>query len=227
MSLARRILLINPNSSSTTTAMMVDIARAAAPDSYEIAGVTATRAPRMIVDPSALRAAAAEVAEIAVVHSGECDGIIVAAFGDPGLATIRAKGTIPATGIGESAMLAAADGGRRFGVATTTPSLEAEIDALAAGLGLKEQYARSRFTAGDARQLTADAVRLRESLADTVRTCIEQDGAEAVIIGGGPLGQVAVELQAMFEVPIIAPIRAAVLRVIAMMPGAGSHDVKV
>jgi Asp/Glu/hydantoin racemase len=46
---AFRILLINPNSSTTTTDMMVAIARDTAGDRAIITGATATRAP-----PSAL-----------------------------------------------------------------------------------------------------------------------------------------------------------------------------
>jgi len=43
-----------------------------------------------------------------------------------------------------------------------------------------------------------------------------QDGAEAVI-GGGPLGEVARELQPMFTVPVIAPIPSAVRRIIRLI----------
>lgn len=54
-----------------------------------------------------------------------------------------------------------------------------------------------------------------------VRECIELDGAEAVIIGGGPLGQAAEQLQPMFDTPIIAPIPCAMERVLGLLP-AGS-----
>jgi Asp/Glu/hydantoin racemase len=39
--------------------------------------------------------------------------------------------------------------------------------------------------------------------------CIEQDGARAVIIGGGPLAQSAQALQSRLAVPVINPIIAA------------------
>ncbi len=106
---ARRILLINPNSFGATTAMMVAIAKSAATDGFDIAGATATRAPRMIVSAEALDAAAPEVEEIARAGQDSCDGIIVAAFGDPGLAGIKAAMNLPAVGIGESSMREAAE----------------------------------------------------------------------------------------------------------------------
>ncbi|QHP72831.1 aspartate/glutamate racemase family protein [Bradyrhizobium sp. LCT2] len=212
-----RILLINPNSLEATTAMMVAIARSAAVAGFDIVGATATRAPSMIVSAEALEAAAAEVEEIARTHRASPDGIIVAAFGDPGLAGIRAAMKLPAVGIGESSMLEAAAGGRRFGVATTTPLLKSKIDALPEALGLRSRYTGTRFAEGDPQELMRDPAQLRAALAGAVEACIAKDGAEAVIIGGGPLGEAARELQPMFTVPVIAPIPSAVRRIIRLV----------
>ena len=212
-----RILLINPNSSVATTEMMVAIARSATVDDVDIDGATATRTPQMIVTPDALDAASTEVLEIAQSNRHVCDGVIVAAFGDPGLPGIKAAMKRPAVGIGESSMLAAAENGRRFGVATTTPLLEARIDALPDALGLRSRYTGVRFAQGDPQDLMGEPARLRAALAGAVEACIAQDGAEAVIIGGGPLGEAACELQPMFTVPIIAPIPSAVARIIRLI----------
>lgn len=213
----RRILLINPNSLEATTAMMVAIARSEVPDGFDIVGATATRAPPMIVSADALDAAAPEVEEIAGAHRNLYDGMIVAAFGDPGLTGIRSALKLPAVGIGEASMRAAAEGGRRFGVATTTPLLEARIDALPEALGLRSSYTGTHFADGDPHDLMRDPERLRAALAGAVEACIVQDGAEAVIIGGGPLGEAARKLQPMFTVPIIAPIPSAVARIIGLI----------
>jgi Asp/Glu/hydantoin racemase len=50
-----------------------------------------------------------------------------------------------------------------------------------------------------------------------VAECFEIDHAETVIIGGGPLGQAAIALARSFSRPIIAPIPAAMRRLIGMM----------
>ncbi|MDN3278066.1 aspartate/glutamate racemase family protein [Frankia sp. RB7] len=212
-----RILLINPNSLEATTTMMVAIATSVAIDGFDIVGATASRAPAMIMTPDALDTAAPEVEEIALAHQGSCDGIIVSAFGDPGLAGIKSALKLPAVGIGESSMLEAADGGRRFGVATTTPLLKTKIDALPETLGLQPRYTGTRFADGDPQELMRDPARLRAALAAAVDACIVQDGAEAVIIGGGPLGEAARELQPMFIVPVIAPIPSAVRRLMGLI----------
>lgn len=211
------ILLINPNSSQATSSMMLAIAERAVTGSLAVAVATARRNPQMIVTPQQLTAAADEVIEIGAAHGDGCLGIIVSAFGDPGLAALKARVDIPVVGICEASMIEAARNGRTFGVATTTPELIEAIDERALDLGLAGQYTGIRCTQGDPLALAGDELRLREALGEAVRQCIELDGAEAVIIGGGPLGQAAEQLQPHFATPIIAPIPCAVERVLGLM----------
>jgi allantoin racemase len=203
------ILLINPNTSTRTTAMMVEIAQAAAGAAGAVRGATASVGVPMIVNEEELAASAPEVLRIARQEGPGISGIIVSAFGDPGLDLIRNELTAPAVGLCEASMREASIGARRFGVATVTPGLAGAIGRKAAGLGLGALYAGIRLTEGDPRELAADPVRLEEALAGAVEACIRLDGAEAVIIGGGPLGQAASALGPRFRVPIIAPIAAA------------------
>jgi len=198
-----RLLLINPNSSQATTDMMVAMA------GFGVTGITATGAPPMITTAEALDAAAAEVVQIGLREAPGHDAVIVAAFGDPGVAELRAAG-LRVVGICEAAMRNAAEGGRRFAVATTTPGLVARIDAKAAALGWSAQYAGCWLTPGDPLALSADPELLREALAKAVAAAISEGKAEAVIIGGGPLSAAAAALEKRFAVPVIAPVAAAV-----------------
>ncbi|MBW4090672.1 MAG: aspartate/glutamate racemase family protein [Proteobacteria bacterium] len=212
-----RIVLINPNTSVATTAMMRAIAGATAPPGVAIAGITARRGVPMITEAAELAASAAEVEAIGLRYAGDADGIVVAAFGDPGLAALRRQIPIPVAGICEAAMREAAwpDGradrptGRRFGVATITPGLAGPIAARARDLGLADLYTGIRLTEGAPAALAADPPALEAALAEAVDLCIRRDGAEAVVIGGGPLGAAAGALAERWAVPIIAPIPAA------------------
>ena len=206
----RDILLINPNTSTSTTEMMVRIASDGLPAGFRVRGATVDAGPSMIVDERELDAAAAEVERTWRAVGGDCAGVIVGAFGDPGLAQVRAASRVPAVGLCEAAMREASQGGRRFGIATVTPSLVVPIDARADALGLRAVYTGIRLTEGDPRALAAAPQALEEALARAVRRCIDEDGAQAVIIGGGPLGQAAIGLAERFEVPVIAPISSAV-----------------
>jgi Asp/Glu/hydantoin racemase len=204
------ILLINPNSSAATTDMMVAIAAAELPAGFVIDGVSARSGPSMIVNDVELRAAAAEVERNWRDAGDRYAGVIISAFGDPGIEGVRAASQVPVAGICEASMLEAAQGGRRFGVATVTPDLADAIAGRAAELGLAHLYTGIRLTAGDPRVLAADAQALEQALAVAVQECIELDAAQAVVIGGGPLGQAAIALAPRFAVPVIAPIPAAV-----------------
>ncbi|WP_429815168.1 aspartate/glutamate racemase family protein [Ensifer sp. B1-9] len=215
--MSAHILLINPNSSHATSDMMVAIARRAASGRMAVAVATAMRNPPMIVTPEQLDAAAAEVVEIGERHGAGCLGIVVSAFGDPGLAALKHRLAIPVIGICEASMIEASQGGRKFGVATTTPELIQAIDDRARDLGVWEQYTGIRCTSGDPLALSAHPECLLDALGDAVRQCVELDGAEAVIIGGGPLGQAAEQLQPMFSTPIIAPIPSAIDRMLDLM----------
>jgi allantoin racemase len=212
-----RILVINPNSSQATTDMMVRIARAAAPNDVEIVGATAQHGPSMIVDPAALAASAPQVVEIGQGFGKDVSGIIISAFGDPGITDLRHKVSVPVVGIAEAAMLAASANGRRFGIATTTPGLVGSIDARVAELGVAHLYTGTRLTSGDPVKLAADPDRMTAALRQVVSDCIELDKAEAVIIGGGPLGNAATALTPMFSIPVIAPIPTAVRRMMGIV----------
>lgn len=201
-----RLLLINPNRTQATTDMMVAMALA---EGAEVAGATARRAGAMITTPAALDAAAAEVVEIGLREGPAYDGVIVAAFGDPGAVALGARLAVPVVGICAASMREAAVGGRRFAVATTTPGLVARIDASAAALGLSELYAGTWLTPGDPCALTADCAALEVALAKAVAACLSEGHAEAVIIGGGPLCAAAAALSRHFAVPVIAPVAAA------------------
>lgn len=213
------ILLINPNSSQATTDMMVCIAQDNAPVGYTVVGATAANGPSMIINEVELAAAAGEVEDTWRTAQVPHAGIIISAFGDPGVAQVRdASWPTPVVGICEASMLEASEGGRRFGVATVTPDLVAAIDAKAHELGLGALYVGVRLTPGEPRALTADPHALEQALSHAVQACLD-DGAEAVIIGGGPLGQAALSLARRFDVPIIAPISAAVRRLSDRMAG--------
>ncbi|MGW1116605.1 aspartate/glutamate racemase family protein [Streptomyces tanashiensis] len=256
------MVLINPNSSTATTAMMTAIARRTLGPALPVRGVTVARGPRMLTDPEALRAAAPEVlaAGLRATAGGDCAALLVAAFGDPGLTALRAATTgagasgvhglagasgaygatgtpasgirevgiptsgtptsgtltsgaptsgIPVVGIGEAALLEAAAGGTPFGIATTTPLLADAIHARVNALGLADRYTGLRLTAGVPERLSADPELLLDRLERAVRACAERDGARAVVIGGGPLGEAAEALHARCAVRVVAPIPAA------------------
>ncbi|MFE2013865.1 aspartate/glutamate racemase family protein [Streptomyces sp. NPDC059491] len=205
-------MLINPNTSTATTAMMTAIARRALGPALPVRGVTAARGPGMLTDPAALRAAAPEVlaAGLRATAEGDCAALLVAAFGDPGVEELRAAAGIPVVGLGEAALREAAAEGLPFGVATTTPLLADAIADRVTALGLADRYTGIRLTAGAPERLSADPALLLDRLERAVRACADRDGARSVVIGGGPLGEAAEHLRDRCGLPVVAPVPAAI-----------------
>lgn len=170
----------------------------------------------MIINEIQLVASAKQVVEIGQSQGTDCIGIIVSAYGDPGVTDLQGTLAVPVIGICEASMIDASQGGRKFGVATVTPDLAHAIAARAKSIGLAHLYTGIRCTPGDPEELASDEQRLRQELEIAIKLCIK-DGAEAVIIGGGPLGEAAEYLRARFDIPIIAPISSAVELMIARL----------
>lgn len=218
-SVARRIVLINPNTDAAITTAMLEMARRSAPPHIALQGVTASRGSALILDPAALAVAAEAVAEI-VAGLSPCDGVMISAFGDPGLAAARRLLACPVAGLAEASMARAAAGGRRFCVVTTTPALVPTIDHAADAYGHGASYAGTFCTSGDPMIVMRDPVRLPDALLATCERAIAVSGVQAIIIGGGPLAAAARAISGNIAVPIIEPIRAAMdMLASALLPG--------
>ena len=203
------LLLANPNTNRATTEVMLAVARDLAPDGVSIEGATAAFGESLITDEAALARAAEAVAMLVTpARAAGFDGVIVAAFGDPGLALLRDALPVPVTGLAEAAMAEAAVQGP-FAVVTTTPGLTAAISLAAAAYGHGKDFLGVGLTEGDPRTLMADEARLVAALEEACRSVLRL-GARAIMIGGGPLARAARALKPAVPVPIVEPIPAAV-----------------
>lgn len=206
-----RLMLINPNTNAATTEAMAAIARETAPAGVRIEALTAPYGVPLITEPGALAVAAEAVLSLADAIAAEPPaGVIVAAFGDPGLEALRARLPCPVTGIAEASMQEAAAEDRPFAVVTTTPDLVSSITARATAYGHERLFRGVALTDGDVHALMGDPQRLTDALERACRHAIETMGARALVIGGGPLAQAAKALEGRLAVPVVAPIPASV-----------------
>jgi allantoin racemase len=185
------IVLINPNSNAAVTHTMAELARAEIGTVATVNEMSNSGVPPLLTTPEDMANAIPGVvaAGVEAAKNPQVSAIIVAAFGDPGLAELRETVGVPVFGIGEEAFREAAEGGRPFGIATITPNPElvASFKARAEALGFGAQYRGVRVTPGDPKEIVKDPAKLDAALAEAVRESIEKDGAQAVIMGGGPL----------------------------------------
>jgi Asp/Glu/hydantoin racemase len=214
------VLLINPNTSARSLAMMMEIASPLLPSGVALRGVSASCGPPMIVDETALDAAAAEVVRLGREAAPDVSAVIVAAFGDPGIDALRREVAVPVVGIGESSIVEAAAGDRRFGIATTPPGLIRAIEGMVDRLSLRRLFTGVRVPDGDPLTFAADPFGQERALAQAVMDCFDVDGAAAVVIGGGPLSATARALRQRFGPGVIEPVPAAI-RCVARLLEAG------
>lgn len=209
-----RLALLNPNTNTATTRMMAAIARETLPGGVSVDAVTVREGAPLITNPAAMVEAARAVAAMAG-ELRDYDGVIVSAFGDPGLDALARALACPVIGIAQAAMTEAADiSGGRFSVVTTTPDLKQSICETAKHYGVGLALASVRVTTGDPAPLMADERRLDKALEALIREAIDHDQARAVIIGGGPLALSARRLRKYCAVPLIEPIPAAVRKLV-------------
>ncbi len=206
-----RILLMNPNSNPDTTRAMVAIASRTLGD---VVGWTAPAGPSLLMTMDLLAAAAEQVAVARI--PADMDGVIVSAFGDPGRMELADRLAIPVVGIGEAAAQEAAENARRYAVVTHTPDLVRGIDALMRASAPGGAYLGTFLTDGDPMALSADISALDSALLAAMHRAHEA-GAEAVIIGGGPLGEAAERLRPRAPCVLVAPIPAAARRMAALL----------
>lgn len=212
----RRVCLVNPNSNAEATGRMVAIARSTAPEWMTIEGRTTLASPRLIVDDAGSLAAARAVVEDAADGVDYGDGVILSAFIDPGIDRLRERLSVPVVGIGESALAEAAALGR-FAVVMTTPALTDALRHYVTSLGLIGKLVSVPGTAEEPHALMAVPERVVAALDSLIRRAVEDDGAEAVVVGGGPLADAARELAPISPVPLIQAVPAAVRRMTAIL----------
>ena len=205
-----RILVVNSNTTDSVTDRIGAAARAVAAPGTTIEAISApyglplivTRADWMVAGPATVSALAA--------RRGSYDAAVIACFGDPGLDAAKELLEVPVIGISEAAFHAACMLGRRFGVVSFTAALRPMFEECLAHHGLTARCAGFRMGpafAGDPGTVAEDRTAL---LAGLVRESVEQDGAEAVILAGGPLAGLAPVLQPHVGVPLVDGTQAAV-----------------
>lgn len=209
----RRIVLVNPNTSVNSTALMLAIAREHLAEDFSLEGATATSGPPLIVTPDQLHTAGEVIMAMGTSLAMHADGVIVSGFGDPGVEGLRRMLSVPVVGIAEAAMHEAAGFGGPFAVVTTTPALLFSISAFAEKLGLGSLLTSVHTTAGAPEDIMSDNEFLVHELERISRLAVNDHGAETIIVGGGPLANAARALRDRLAVRVVEPIPAAMRRI--------------
>ena len=205
-----KLLLINPNTTEAMTRSMADEARRFASAGTEVAAVTAGFGPQYIANRIEAAIAGHAVLDALAQHAEGYDAAIVAAFGDPGLAAAREFASIPIVGLAESAMLTAWMLGRRFSIVCLTSRLRVWYQECAREHGLDGRLASVRALDVPIPDITQAKDQFRAALIAECMRAIEDDEAEVIIFGGGPLAGLAREAAGAIPVPTLDGVSCAV-----------------
>jgi Asp/Glu/hydantoin racemase len=176
-----RVLIVNPNTSETVTRWLAEEARRLAPAGVEIIAVNAASGLEALQKLQDLETAGHAVVQ-AIEAQGTLQGAVIAAFGDPGLATARARFSLPIVGLGECGIHAAGAGGRRFSILTLGAPMREPIMARAAALGFADKLVEVVVLPFSIGEMIAERDAKRAQIADAVSRC----HGEAVLLGGAP-----------------------------------------
>jgi allantoin racemase len=205
-----KLLLINPNITAAMTEAMAAEARRYASASTEIIAVTAEFGTQYVENRVEAAIASHAVLDLLAKHTAGCDAAMICAFGDPGLAAAREFADIPVVGIEESAILVAWVLGRRYSIICLTPRLRTWYIECAQEHGLAGRLASVRALDLPIADITRAKEQLRDRLVEQCMLAIEQDEAEVIIFGGGPIAGLARETRDMVPVPCLDGVSCAV-----------------
>lgn len=207
-----RLLLINPNTTRAVTERLGVAARRAAAPGTEITAVSADSDLPIITTAAESRAAVPAVLSALERHGAGHDAVVIAAYSDPGLEEARARASVPVFAIAEASMLEAAGRAKRFVVVTAGPGLVETLRQLAERYGVGDRLAGIRLLPQGLVALAASPERHLDAFRQACRAAIAEDGAGAIVIGGGPMAGLAGRLQPELPVPILDGVACAVRR---------------
>ncbi len=214
-----RILLINPNTTASVTDLVAGHVRRIAPEAT-VVPVTGRFGARYIATRAAVAVAGHAALDALAEHVAGCDAVYLACFGDPGLPALQEVSPVPVVGMAEAACRAAAVGGRRFGIVTGGVNWPVMLTEFVTLQGLGAQLAGIRAVAPTGGEIARDPDGALAQLAAACRACAEEDGAEAVILGGAGLAGLSTRIQPEVPCPVICSVEAGTRAVLATALGA-------
>lgn len=138
----RRVLLVNPNTSTHITERLALSARAQLPAGVELTALTASEGPLAVRSPAELAAAATRVCAMAAAHQAGHDAVVVGISLDCGLVATRAAfAPRPVLGMTEAACHMACTAGPRFVLLTLGAAMADSYRDYVTDLGLATHLA--------------------------------------------------------------------------------------
>ncbi|WP_084369078.1 aspartate/glutamate racemase family protein [Rhizobium sp. RU36D] len=206
----RRLLVINPNTNPGVTEKIRNEAAKVVAPGTQVTVVNPVSGP-FSIETSEHRddAVPRVISLVRDMLAQRYDAFAFGCFDDIALFETRAIAGVPVVGTCEAGIAAARTMAGRFGIITTVHSAVPGIHALLARYGASDICTVRAAGIGVAAAAGSDGEAERRILM-TIREAIQQDGAEAILLGSGGLTGRAADLERHFGIPVIDGVAAAI-----------------
>ena len=204
-----KLLVVNPNSTAAMTAKIAAMARVVASTGTEIVATNPAAGPESIEgyfdEAHSVPGLLGEIQR----HPG-MRGYIIACFDDTGLDAARCIADAPVIGIGEAAFHMAALLAHKFGVVTTVPRSLPAIENNLLRYGLSGRCAKVRAADVPVLDLAHGQEQVLAKISAEIVRLLDEDGAEAIVLGCAGMADLASTLARRFGVPVLDGVACAV-----------------
>ncbi len=214
-----RILLINPNTMTGMTDLVVRVVRPHLPADAVLVPVTGRFGAQYIASRTAAAIAGHAALDAFAEHGAGCDAVYLACFGDPGLFALKELARVPVIGMAEASCQRAAATAGRFSIVTGGERWGPMLREFAGQLGLGESLAAVETVAPTGADIAADPDVSVALLAAACNRTAERDGARAVILGGAGLAGLAARIQPHVGVPVLCSVETGAKAVLDALDG--------
>ncbi|MEP9374765.1 aspartate/glutamate racemase family protein [Mesorhizobium sp. KR1-2] len=203
------IRIINPNTTTTfTTGLVAAATTFAATGTLVDARSPASGTPSV---ESHVEEAIAAIGVMEEIVKGEQDGVnayVIACFGDTGVAAARELTNAPVVGMTEAAFFAASLVAARFSVITLPPRTRIHTERVLRETGMSERCAAVRAIDVPVLDLEDEEEAIGVAFLEAARHALDEDHAEAIVLGCAGLTNLVEPLTRELGVPVIDGVMA-------------------
>jgi allantoin racemase len=206
-----KIKVINPNTTLEMTKGIEHAAKSAARPDTQILAVSPEMGPASIESFYDEYLSIPGVLE--EVKKGEEEGVdayVIACYGDPGLQAAREVTDKPVVGIAEASLYLASMLAARFSIVTVLPRIKTMLEDLVDSYGMSKRILNIRCTPLGVLDFERDPEGGIETLRQEGKRAVEEDKAEAILLGCAGMAEFAESLEKELGVPVLDGVTAAV-----------------
>ncbi|WP_170418867.1 aspartate/glutamate racemase family protein [Ruegeria atlantica] len=204
-----KLLVVNPNTTSSMTRKIEAAARAVADSDTEIVAANSQDGPASIQGYLDVSTCVPGLLDVVNKHP-DADAIVVACFDDTGVDAVRCVTSAPVIGVGEAAYHAASMISPKFSVITTLSRSLAGLESNLLRYGLDRRCVRVRASDVPVLKLEENDPNTVDKIKAEIRAAIDEDRAEAIVLGCAGMTDLMSNLSKEFGLPVVDGVVCAV-----------------